>query len=225
MTAPVPGVQSCSFVFGDSIKSKIERAIDETLTLLPQPGALNPEQRRGVIARYAAVLEGNFIYWMTGAYLSVRTQASREIIVDNLQEEIRDCHPGMMHRFAAAAHASATEPDFQAVYPDLMRVRLFVGRMVPVRLLVMMAYFEGFIQRFMAFLEELAVLQGSSEHEYTQVHGVCDVAHTDGLIRALMTEMEIEPAVSEPDLFEGVELLRGLIRTMVHCDSEAHLTA
>ena len=46
----------------------------------------------------------------------------------------------------------------------------------------MMAFFEGFIQKFMAYLAELAAAQGSTEFEYTDVHGVCDVTHTPGTL-------------------------------------------
>jgi hypothetical protein len=51
--------------------------------------------------------------------------------------------------------------------------------------------------------------------EYTDVHGVCDVTHTQELFRALEAEMELAPALPEKDLFEGVELLRTLLQSIV----------
>jgi hypothetical protein len=78
-----------------------------------------------------------------------------------------------------------------------------------------MAFFEGFIQRFMAYLAELAERQGSAEMEYTDVHGVCDVTHTQELFRALDAEMALAPGVTERDMFEGVWLLRTLIQNIV----------
>jgi hypothetical protein len=201
---PVNSIQNCT----SGITSEI-------LECLPTPEMLTTEQKRGIIARYTAVLEGNFIYWMTGAYLSVRTEQSRSIILENLSEEVRDCHPGMMRRFAMAANAVPSDTDFQTVWPDLMPVRLFVGKMPAVRLLLMMAFFEGFIQRFMPYLEDLAERQGSSDREYTQVHGACDIAHSAGLFRALEAEMATAPEESGVDLFEGVRLLRKLIETIV----------
>ena len=53
------------------IQQHIDRAIDELIVSLPDPERLVPDERRGLIARYAAVLEGNFIYWMTAARLAV----------------------------------------------------------------------------------------------------------------------------------------------------------
>jgi hypothetical protein len=91
-----------------------------------------------------------------------------------------------------------------------------VGRLKGVQILLMMTFFEGFIQRFMAFLAELARQQGSMELEYTDVHGVCDVAHTQELLRALEAEMTLNPPGRATNLLEGIDLLRTLLITIVH---------
>jgi hypothetical protein len=95
-------------------------------------------------------------------------------------------------------------------------MRLFLGKLQGVQSLLTMAFFEGFIQRFMTYLAELAVAQGSTELEYTDVHGVCDIAHTDGLFRAASLEMALYPVAPETDLYEGVDLLRTLIHGIVY---------
>ena len=197
------------------IQARIEEAIDDLLDSLPDPGELSAEQRRGIIARYSAVLEGNFIYWMTGAYIAAGSDEARAKIMDNLREEVRDCHPGMMRRFALAAQAIPTDTDAQAVYRNLMNVRLFVGRLEAVPIVVTMAFFEGFIQRFMPYLAELARRQGSAEMEYTDVHGVCDITHTQELFRALEAEMMLTRPMPEEEMFEGVGLLRTLIQNIL----------
>src|ERR1700691_2090515 len=189
-----------------SIKPRIDSEIDSLVAALPNPKDLTSEQRRGIIARYSAVLEGNFIYWMTAAYLAVQSEEARPIIVDNLLEEIRDSHPVMLRNFAIAAHAFPTESDALAIHADLTKVRRFLGRLSSVQTLATMAFFEGFIQKFMPYLADLAIAQGSSDLEYTDVHGVCDIAHTDGLFQALSFEMALNPLGSEADLFEGVDL-------------------
>src|ERR1700757_2245678 len=94
---------------GASIQKHIDHRVVDLLNSLPDPKQLSADQRRGIIARYAAVLEGNFIYWMTGAYLAVKSEEARAIILENLHEEVRDCHPGMMRRFAIAARATPTD--------------------------------------------------------------------------------------------------------------------
>jgi heme oxygenase-like protein len=200
----------------ESIQEHLDRAVDDLLNWLPPVEQFSAAERRGIVARYSTVLEGNFIYWMTAAYLSVRTEEARSIILDNLREEVRDCHPGMLRRFAMAAHAVPTDVDAFAVYRNLSDVRLFVGRLSPVPMVVMMAFFEGFIQRFMPYLADLAQRQGSAEQEYTDVHGVCDVAHTQELYRALEAEIALADDTSENgNFYEGVDLLQTLIRKIV----------
>ena len=216
MNATTLNPQTPSVSLGTLIQQQVDESIDNLLASLPDPGKLSADQRRGIIGRYTAVLEGNFIYWMTGAYLAVKSEEARSIILDNLNEEVRDSHPAMLRRFALAAHAAPTDSDALAVYRDLTNVRLFVGRLSTVRLVITMAFFEGFIQKFMSFLAGLAAAQGSTEMEYTDVHGVCDVAHTQGLFRALDAEIALNSPDSEPNLFEGVQLLRKLIERIVN---------
>ena len=103
MTAAAAGLVNSNESKTASIQVHIDQAIEDLLASLPSPGQLSAEERRGIIARYTAVLEGNFIYWMTGAYISVGSDEARAKIMDNLREEVRDCHPGMMRRFAIAA--------------------------------------------------------------------------------------------------------------------------
>src|SRR3989454_5580973 len=199
-----------------SLQEHIDRATQDLIASCRDPERLSAEERRGIIARYSAVLEGNFIYWMTGAYLSVGSDAARSIILDNLQEEVRDCHPGMLRKFAMAAHAVPQDTDALAVYRNLSNVRLFIGRLSPVPILVTMAFFECFIQRVMAYLAEVAQRQGSLEQEYTDVHGVCDITHTQELFRALAAEITLmHDPLPEAVLLEGVEVLGTLIETII----------
>jgi hypothetical protein len=191
--------------------------IHEILASFPNPAQLSPDQRRGIIARYTAVLEGNFIYWMTTAYLAVKSQEAYAIIHDNLHEEVRDNHPGMLRKFAIAAHAVPTDTDALAVHRNLQNVRVFVAQLSGVKILLMMAFFEGWITRFMPYLAELAKSQGSAELEYADVHGVVDVVHAQELFRALEGEMALthEPLPPAENLLEGVEILRTLIQNIV----------
>jgi hypothetical protein len=197
-----------------STKARIDSEIDSLVAALPNPKGLTAEQRRGIIARYSAVLEGNFIYWMTAAYLSVRSEEARPILIDNLREEIRDCHPEMLRRFAIAAHAYPTDTDAMAVRDGLTKVRMFLGRLQGVQNVLTMGFFESYIQRFMSYLADLAMAQGSTDFEYTDVHGVCDIAHSEGLLMALSAEAAINPPDPSADLFEGVNELRALIETI-----------
>jgi Iron-containing redox enzyme len=199
-----------------SIQETITQMIDEMIGKLPDPQKLSSAERRGIIARYSSVLEGNFVYWMTATLIATKAEGARPILLENLYEETRDAHPHMMRKFAMAAHSFPTDKDALDVHDDLTNVRLFLGRLSAVQSLLTMAFFEGFIQRFMPFLAGLAAAEGSTEMEYTDVHGVCDIAHTAGLFRALAIETSVNPIESGADIFEGVNLLRALIDRIVH---------
>jgi len=215
MTTIAVTPESQSEVLDSTIQPKIGSMIEELISSLPDPKRLSSEERRGIIARYTAVLEGNFIYWMTAAYLAVQAEEARPLLVDNLFEEVRDAHPAMLRRFAIAANAFPTDTDALVVHEDLTKVRLFLGRLSGVQSVVTMAFFEGFIQRFMGYLGELASMQGSVDMEYTDVHGVCDIAHTAGLFTALGAEMAVNPLEPGADLYEGVYQLRDLMQTVI----------
>jgi hypothetical protein len=205
------------------IKDKAAAIIDDLIGSLPDPRQLTSEERRGIIARYTAVLEGNFIYWMTAAVIAAKAEQSRPILLENLYEEVHDCHPLMLRKFALAANAFPTDKDAFAVHDDLTRVREFMGELSPVKLVLTMGFFEGFIQRFMSYLACLAQEQGSSEREYTDVHGVCDIEHTEGLFKVLAAELSLSPPEPDADLFEGVTLLRILIEQIIRPKADSHI--
>jgi hypothetical protein len=197
------------------IQHAINSKIDALMGSLPNPKTLTSEERRGIIARYSAILEGNFIYWMTATLIAVQAEDAKPILLENLHEEVRDAHPAMLRRFAIAAHAFPTDRDALSVNEGVNKVRVFLGRLSAAQSLATMAFFEGFIQKYMAPLAEMAALQGSTDLEYTDVHGVCDIAHTDGLFRALSAEMAVNPPVPGADLYEGVTMLRDLMAVAV----------
>jgi hypothetical protein len=207
-----------------TIEDKVVAIIDELIDSLPDPEQLTSEERRGIIARYTSVLEGNFIYWMTAAVIAAKAEESRPILLENLYEEVHDAHPLMLRKFALAANSFPTDKDALAVNDCLTKVRLFLGELSPVKSVLMMGFFEGFIQKFMAYLADLAARQGSSEMEYTDVHGVCDIEHTEGLFKVLAAEIALTPPEPDADLFEGVTLLRTLIERIVRPEA-ALLTA
>jgi hypothetical protein len=216
MSTPTLAPQATEESLEDSIQQQIAVIVDELIAHLPNPEQLTSEQRRGIIARYTGVLEGNFIYWMTATSIAAKADEVRPILGENLFEEVRDSHPAMMRRFAVAAHAYPEANDALSVDAELTAVRLFLGKLQGVQSVLTMAFFECWIQRFMGYLADLASLQGSSEREYTDVHGVCDITHTAELFRALQLEMTINPIGEDADLFEGVDLLRTLINAIVH---------
>ncbi|HUB25793.1 MAG TPA: hypothetical protein VL992_10225, partial [Tepidisphaeraceae bacterium] len=138
------------------IEEQATAIIDELMNSLPDPKQLTSEERRGILARYTAVLEGNFIYWMTATAIAAKAEKSRPILLDNLYDEVHDSHPHMLRKFAMAAKAYPTDKDVMAVHDDLTNMRLFMGKLSAVKSVLTMAFFEGFVQRYMSFLARLA---------------------------------------------------------------------
>ncbi|MGI0134137.1 MAG: hypothetical protein ACREBW_04180 [Candidatus Micrarchaeaceae archaeon] len=202
-------------VAGSSIPETINNLIADLMASLPDPKLLTHAERRGIVARYTSVLEGNFIYWMTATLIAAKSEEAHPILLENLHEEVKDAHPVMLRKFSVAANSYPDAGDALVVDEDLTRMRWFLGRLSGVQSLLTMAFFEGFIQKFMAYLAELAAGLGSTEMEYTDVHGVCDVAHTAGLIRAFEIESANHPLDPDKNVFEGVYLLRTLLNTIV----------
>jgi hypothetical protein len=200
---------------GASIHQQVSTKIDDLIRQLPNPERLTDDERRGIIARYTAVLEGNFIYWMTATYLATHSEEARPILIDNLMEEVRDSHPVMLRKFTMAANAFPRTEDVLAVHDSMTKMRLFLGRLQAVQSLVTMAFFEGFIQKFMPFLASLAAARGSEEMEYTDVHGVCDIEHSEGLFRAVLLENSVNPLSADANLYEGVDLLCNVIHSVM----------
>ena len=109
-------------------------------------------------------------------------------------------YPGMMRRFALGANAMPTAKDSMAVYEPMAKVRTFLGRLGGVENLPTMGFFEGFIQRFMSYLADLAQRQGSKEMEYTDCTASV-ISPTQELFRALSEEMALPPPQPGTDLF------------------------
>src|SRR3989442_14664738 len=92
---------------------------------------------------------------MTAAYLSIASPEAHSVIQANLRREVRDNDPGMLRKFAIAARAVPTDSDALAVYRSLESVRQFVGQLSGIKIVLMMAFFEGFITRFMPYFAEI----------------------------------------------------------------------
>jgi hypothetical protein len=51
--------------------------------------------------------------------------------------------------------------------------------------------------------------------EYTDVHGVCDIRHSQELFHAVNIELANNPVAPQTNIYEGVEILSALIRDMI----------
>jgi hypothetical protein len=151
---------------------------------------------------------------MTATYLSLSSAEAQTIVKENLREEIRENHPGMLRRFAVAAKAVPTKADYLAIHVPLGGVRDFVAGIRGFELLLMMAFFEGVIARLMPFLASLASSLGSFECEYTDVHGVLDMTHAQELMAAFDWETSGVLDASRTAV-TGIDVLERLLHVVI----------
>jgi hypothetical protein len=121
----------------------------------------------------------------------------------------------MLPKFALAANALPTDQD------ALAKVRLFLGKPSPVKSVLTLGSFEGFSQEFRSYLVSLAAERVSEEREYTDVHGVCGIEHSERVFKVLGAEVALTPPQPDVDLFERATLLRTLIKRIVRPQTES----
>ena len=96
-----------------------------------------------------------------------------------------------------------------------MNVRLFIGRLAAVPIVVDDGLLRGLHPALHAVPRRARQAAGVVGLEYTDVHGVCDITHTEELFSALETELALAPPLPPSETFEGVELLRTLMQNIV----------
>ena len=116
-----------------------------------------------------------------------------------------DSNTVMLRKFAVSADAVPTDTDALVVDSDLTKVRLFLGKLqggpIP--------FDDGF---FRELYSAVHVLPGSPcggpggpvRWSTPMSTGVCDIAHSEGLFRAVTLEMSVNPVPPDTDLFEAL---------------------
>jgi Iron-containing redox enzyme len=202
----------------------VAESVAELLKSTSNINAMTASETRGVIARYSVALEGNFISWMTAAYACSKSETAKAIMIDNLREEIRDNHPSMLRRFVTAARAIPSEQDQETIQEAIDQVRTYLAQMDSVRSIALMAGFETFISLFMEPLAKIAQKRGSIDTQYTDVHGVVDIAHSQKLYEALQSEIACASAEYSESIFEGVDLILNLMKIAI-CGTQSTTAA
>lgn len=153
----------------------------------------DPAKQRAVIARYAAAIAPNFTQWLATTASSVRSKKARDIIRKNLHDEITQDHPGMLKRFCDTANITISPQDVEARTEDLYYISGDVfdrGYATSVRKVAALAVMETASPLFIPTLEKYAKNLGSTDFQYTQVHGAADIEHATELIEALNHEIK-----------------------------------
>src|SRR3989344_8007789 len=156
------------------LKVKMDKAINEVRSFLPSHQKLSKEQAIKIIQRYTASIEGNFLSWMSGASISVRSVISRFAVDENLWVEIKDNHPGMLRKFAINCKAEPNSEDYRYSERETNSIRELVSELSGIKTISLMATLENTSSAFIPFLAELGKKLGCKDFTYTNVHGEAD---------------------------------------------------
>lgn len=171
----------------------IEEALEKFTHEFEKVKTTHPEEQRKVLARYAVAIQPNFTQWLATTASSVRSNRARKIISQNLYDEISQDHPGMLNRFCGAASVTLSPEDVENSTKDLYYINGDVfdrGYATSVRKVAALSVMENASALFIPTLENYARNLGSTDFEYTQVHGVADIEHAQELVEALNHEIE-----------------------------------
>jgi len=198
------------------IQEHIDRAIQELFASFPNPDRLSAAE---------AVRDHRPLH--RGARGQLHLLDDRRLSLRRVDGGARD-HPQQPPRggsrqpsrdAATVRHGRAaipTDRDALAVSRHLHGVREFVGRLSGARIVIMMAFFEGFIQRFMPISRSSPDARAPRRRSTPMCTAVCDVAHTQELFHALEAELALIGVPPTAALLEGVGLLTALLQVIVH---------
>ncbi len=158
------------------------------LSTLPPENSLDANSARMIIRRYAAVFEGNFVSWMSAGVISARSPYARFAATENIWVELRDNHPGMLKTFAVSCGALPHPDDVVTVLVEVDAIRKLVGELSGIKCIALMAFLENTSEVFIPYLASLAHRLGSSNYDYTNVHGKADALHAEQFLKALEEE-------------------------------------
>jgi hypothetical protein len=172
-------------------KVKILEFIKRTKDEIQQIVSNSKASDRDVLARYTAATAVNFTDWVGKTIPWVRHELSRQVLIDNLRCETVDDHVGMLLNFTTLSGAMPERSDYSHVEEELKKVRSIFNPIQQAGLsgLALCAMLESTSEIFIPDLAERAKRLGCKDFTYTDVHGVADVAHSDGAIKALQCEV------------------------------------
>ena len=156
---------------------------------LRKPEELTTEQAKGIVGTYRLAIEPNFIPWMKLAERTVDNGKARELIAQNIRDEIKDNHPLMLRQFAKNCGVHINDDDYdRALEPVVNMWRLFAEDSSIMNLAVA-ATLENTSLVFVPYLAELGKKLGCQDFQYTEKHGQADVKHADELAEGLVEEI------------------------------------
>ncbi len=171
------------------IKALLSSACVDISNYLSTLSDLSQEKRSGIIKKYTAAIEGNFVSWMGAVSICARSVQGRYAASENLWIEMMDDHAGMLREFARAAHSEPDVQAYQAVAESVANIRQMVAHLSGLECLTLIATLENTSGVFIPRLEKMAKDLGSNNLRYTKIHGEADIDHANQFAWAITHEL------------------------------------
>jgi hypothetical protein len=175
-----------------NIQNQVQSFNSTISSILVPIHKLDNQKIKSILSRYQYVFEGNFIVWMTSAYLFSQSLEGKQNSFENIWVEIVQNHPGLLHEFTKVAKTEINTEDLDII---IGKIRTEIAKKQAVYSLTLMALLENSSSIFIPYLEEIAKNIGVTKLVYTQIHGIADINHADQFVHSLIAERDY---VSDP---------------------------
>lgn len=167
---------------------------------------LDESAMREIVRRYTAAVEPNFIPWVGAGVISARSVQGRFAASENLEEELRGDHQGMLRDFAERIGCTPNAEDYCAVQPAVQRTRDQVREMNGLKNIALLAYLENTSGAFIPYLAGIAKKLGNGKENliYTDAHGEADIEHARQFLWALGHEKKTGYGHPDQTIREGI---------------------
>lgn len=171
-------------------EEQIVMAKERIQRVLVPPNRLSINQIRNIIGNYRIAIEPNFISWMQQAYNAASSEIAREVIRENIQDEVLQDHPKMLRQFSKSAGVVITPKHYVAVAQPVLKMWDLLGDGNGITNVAVAATLENTSLVFIPYLAEIGKRAGCSDFAYTDVHGEADIEHAQKLYSGLIEEMD-----------------------------------
>jgi len=213
------------------VETALKRLTDEVAAFLPEIKPSGEDAKAiEILRRYCTLIQPNFVRrWLMDTWYQCKSEVAKEACRDNLEVEVKDDHPAMLHRFVAQCRNDTSLGNRWPLSPSAHMCADVVTAVCRPSYwnasglggLLVLAGLETtslvFVSDWMAEAAEILRLE---DRQYIAVHGEADIEHAKEFANAVVAEaQEINLSVADLEqqtvipLRNVSDLLRGIFVT------------
>ncbi len=194
-------------------KHELREATNVASGMLPSIATLESEVLTDIVLTFADTIRPTFIPLLTLTWLRATSSEAQRACRENLQDELKDDHPGMLDRFVAPLRS--TEPNYARRMEAKQRADALLTYTQRSALygVSVLALLEHTSAAFIPWLGDAGRKLKLADFTYIQVHGEADIAHAEDLTQALVHEA-LARNVSQDLLVQPTKDVLNLLRAI-----------